>query len=117
MRGATTMRQRACASSRSTSSSCVQRATGSITADRYARVSSKRSGRQGIGRISEADSARLDRPSAPLALTGQKISGLARQAGTLYRGQDPTEQRRLLDTVLSNCTFDRGGLSPTRRFQ
>jgi hypothetical protein len=68
-------------------------------------------------RALEADSARLDRPSAPLALTGQKISGLARQAGTLYRGQDPAEQRRLLDTVVSNCTFDRGSLSPTRRFE
>ena len=38
---------------------------------------------------------------------------LAKQAGFLYRTQNPTEQRRLLDTVLSNCTFDRGSLCPT----
>jgi hypothetical protein len=31
----------------------------------------------------------------------------------LYKSQIPTEQRRLLDTVLSNCTFDRGSLYPT----
>jgi hypothetical protein len=61
----------------------------------------------------EAEIARLDRPSAPLALTGQKILELAKQAGFLYRTQDPVEQRRLLDTVLSNCTFDRGSLCPT----
>ena len=64
-------------------------------------------------RALEANIARLDRPSAPLALTGQKILELAKQAGFLYRTQDPTEQRRLLDTVLSNCTFDRGSLCPT----
>ena len=64
-------------------------------------------------RALEANIARLDRPSAPLALTGQKILELAKQAGFLYRTQDPAEQRRLLDTVLSNCTFDRGSLCPT----
>ena len=63
-------------------------------------------------RALEADVARLDRPSAPLALTVQKILELAKQAGFLYRTQDPSEQRRLLDTVLSNCTFDRGSLCP-----
>jgi len=31
----------------------------------------------------------------------------------LYKSQNPTEQRRLLETVLSNCTFDRGTLCPT----
>jgi hypothetical protein len=27
--------------------------------------------------------------------------------------QDPTEQRRLLETLTSNCTFDCGSVSPT----
>ena len=61
----------------------------------------------------EADIGRLDRSSASLVLPGQKVLELAKQAGFLYRTQDPTEQRRLLDTVLSNCTFNRGSLCPT----
>ena len=64
-------------------------------------------------RALETTIARLDRPSAPLALTGLKILELAKQAVFLYRTQDPAQQRRLLDTVLSNCTFDRGSLCPT----
>ena len=46
-------------------------------------------------------------------VTGQKILELAKQAENLYQSQNSTEQRRLLETVLSNCTFDRGTLSPT----
>ena len=61
----------------------------------------------------EVQIARLDRPDVQMALTGQKILELAKQAGFLYRTQDPAEQRRLLETVLSNCTFDRGSLCPT----
>ena len=64
-------------------------------------------------RALEAEIARLDRPSTPIAVTGQGILELAQQAGFLYRTQDPAQQRRLLDTVLSNCTFDRGSLCPT----
>jgi hypothetical protein len=46
-------------------------------------------------------------------LPAEKILELAKQAENLYKSQDPTEQRRLLETVLSNCAFDRGSLSPT----
>src|SRR5439155_15475681 len=46
-------------------------------------------------------------------VTAGKILELARQAEFLYKTQDPAEQRRLLETVLSNCTFDRGTLCPT----
>ena len=35
------------------------------------------------------------------------------RAGILYKTQDPAEHRRLLETVLSNCTLDRGTLCPT----
>src|SRR5207247_6952850 len=43
----------------------------------------------------------------------QNSSALAKQAEFLYKTQDQPEQRRLLETVLSNCTFDRGTLCPT----
>jgi len=45
--------------------------------------------------------------------TAAKILELAKRAEFLYKTQNSTEQRRLLETVLSNCGFDRGSLSPT----
>jgi len=44
---------------------------------------------------------------------GRKNSRTRKRAETLYKSQDPAEQRRLLETVLSNCTFDSGSLCPT----
>ena len=35
------------------------------------------------------------------------------RAYSLYQKQKPAEQQRLLRTLLSNCTFTRGSLSPT----
>jgi hypothetical protein len=61
----------------------------------------------------EAERARLERTHAPAVATAEKILELAEKAEILYKSQSPTEQRRLLETVLSNCTFDRGTLSPT----
>jgi hypothetical protein len=61
----------------------------------------------------EAERTRLQLPRAPSTATAEKIIELAKQAEFLYRSQDPTEQRRLLETVLSNCTFDSGTLYPT----
>ena len=50
----------------------------------------------------------------PLSSTGaEKILELAKNAEFLYKQQNPREQRRLLETVLSNCTFNRGSLCPT----
>jgi hypothetical protein len=60
----------------------------------------------------EAERARLERTHAPAAATAEKILELAKKAQVLYKSQNPIEQRRLLETVLSNCTFDRGTLSP-----
>jgi site-specific DNA recombinase len=57
--------------------------------------------------------ARCDQPWRSLTATGLQILELAKQAELLYQMQPPAEQRRLLDTVLSNCTFDRGTLCPT----
>jgi hypothetical protein len=42
-----------------------------------------------------------------------RILELAKQAEDLYKRQNPREQRRLVETVLSNCTFDGGSLCPT----
>ena len=47
------------------------------------------------------------------AATGAKILELSQQAYTLYVTQERTEQRRLLNTLLSKCTFERGSLTPT----
>lgn len=42
----------------------------------------------------------------PIAVTAEKLLELAKQAEILYKSQYPAEQRRLLESVLSNCTFD-----------
>src|SRR5690606_3985607 len=44
---------------------------------------------------------------------GSKILELAQPAPAQFLTQNPAEQARLLKTVLSNCTFDRGSLSVT----
>ena len=59
------------------------------------------------------DRPRLEQPRPLATATAVGILELAKKAGSLYKTQDPTEQRRLLETVLSNCTFDRGSLFPT----
>jgi hypothetical protein len=60
-----------------------------------------------------AERARIEPPRRPLVATAAHILELAKQAEFLYQTQDPREQRRLLETVLSNCSFDRGTLCPT----
>ena len=64
-------------------------------------------------RTVEAELTRLEQATGSLAVTGEKILELAKHAGVLYKTQVPAEQRRLLETVLSNCTFDRGTLYPS----
>jgi hypothetical protein len=61
----------------------------------------------------ETERLRIDTPRETITVTAQKILELAKQAENLYKSQNPAEQRRLLETVLSNCMFDRGTLSPT----
>ena len=61
----------------------------------------------------DAERARLGQPRPCVMATTAQILELARKAEFLYQTQDPAERRRLLETVLSNCTFDRGTLSPT----
>jgi hypothetical protein len=57
----------------------------------------------------------LDRPVTAFVATGEKILELVQRPGILYKNQDPADRWRLLDSVLSNCTFDRGSLCPTYR--
>ena len=64
-------------------------------------------------RVVEGELARLEQANGNMAITGEQIFELAKKAGFLDETQDPTEQRRLLETVLSNCSFDRGTLCPT----
>jgi hypothetical protein len=61
----------------------------------------------------DGERARLDGPRPLVTATAEKILELAKQAEILYKRQDRAEQRRLLETVLSNCTFDSGSLCPT----
>jgi hypothetical protein len=54
---------------------------------------------------------RLETAATPHATSAREILELAKMAGLLYRMQDPAERRRLLETVLSNGTFDRDFVS------
>ncbi|MPY88377.1 MAG: recombinase family protein [Luteitalea sp.] len=59
------------------------------------------------------ETARHERASHDYAATGSKILELAKSAHNLFIRQDPREQARLLKTLVSNSTFDRGSLSVT----
>jgi site-specific DNA recombinase len=61
----------------------------------------------------ETELARLAQTNGQVAVTAEKVLELAKKAEFLYKTQDPAEERRLLETVLSNCIFDRGSLCPT----
>jgi site-specific DNA recombinase len=61
----------------------------------------------------DAELGQLSLPMPTYAATAGRILELAKNAYSLYCEQDFVERRRLLDTVLSNCTFDRGTLCPT----
>ncbi len=64
-------------------------------------------------RLIDGEKARFSAPRADTSVTVEKILELAKNAEILYKSQDSMEQRRLLETVLSNCSFDRGSLLPT----
>src|SRR6516162_10072001 len=72
----------------------------------------RRSGKRKCGR-STPSGGRLAESKPCATVTAARILELAKQAENLYKSQDPPEQQRLLETVLSNCTFDRGTLCPT----
>jgi DNA invertase Pin-like site-specific DNA recombinase len=68
---------------------------------------------EGELQVIDAEWARCEARRDPLAVNAGKILELAKQAENLYKSQNPTEQRRLLETVLSNCTFDAGTVCAT----
>ncbi len=59
------------------------------------------------------ETSQRDRASENYAVTGSRTLELAKNAARLFERQEPAEQARLLKTLLSNCTFDRGTLCPT----
>ena len=59
------------------------------------------------------ETGRHERASHDYAVTGSKILELAKNAHNLFVRQNSREQARLLKTLVSNCTFDRGTLSAT----
>ena len=63
--------------------------------------------------LTRRETAKHEQASHDYAVTGSKILELAKNAHRLFVQQNPTEQARLLKTLLSNCTFDRGSLCPT----
>jgi len=63
--------------------------------------------------VVDGERARFEMPQPDSMVTAERIPELAKQAENFYESQDPAEQRRLLETVLSNCTFDSGSLCPT----
>ena len=64
-------------------------------------------------RTIEAELSQISRQNPCAVVTGKKIIELAKQAYLLYKTKDPAEQRKLLETMLSNCTLDTGSLCPT----
>ena len=63
--------------------------------------------------VVRAERHRVAQPRQARTATAPQILELAKQAEMFYQTKPATEQRRLLDTVLSNCTFDRGTLCPS----
>jgi hypothetical protein len=63
--------------------------------------------------VIEGEQTRVHVPKAEVTVTAEKILELAKQAENVYKSQNSAEQRRLLETVLSNCTFDHGTLCPS----
>ena len=61
----------------------------------------------------DGELARVNHGNGSIVVTGEKILELAKKAAFVYKTRDSTGQRGLLETVLSNCTFDRGTLYPT----
>lgn len=63
--------------------------------------------------VIEAEASRFARQTPAYTVRADEILELAKTAHFRYLEQTPQEKRRLLNSVLSNCTFDRGTLCPT----
>jgi DNA invertase Pin-like site-specific DNA recombinase len=60
-----------------------------------------------------AEMERHEHASEAYEATGLQILELAQTAYSSYVTENPHEQARLVKTLVSNCSFDRGSLSPT----
>ena len=60
-----------------------------------------------------AEMERHEGASQAYETAGLQILELAQSAYSSYVAKNPREQARLVKTVVSNSTFDRGSLSPT----
>jgi site-specific DNA recombinase len=86
------------------------RLAGKITADLWERKSREWEAElQAVRR----ETGRHEHASHDYVVTGLKILELAKDAPRLFGRQNPAEQAKLLRTLVSNCTFDRGSLSVT----
>ncbi|MGH7554588.1 MAG: recombinase family protein [Longimicrobiales bacterium] len=61
----------------------------------------------------DTELSRLSGSTPAYTAAAEKILELAKTAHSRYLEQDSAERRLLLDSLLSNCTFDRGTLCPT----
>lgn len=61
----------------------------------------------------DTERAHVKRAREPVMAIATKILELAKNLEFSYKTQNSSEQRRLVEAVLSNCSFDRGTLSPT----
>ena len=86
------------------------RIAGRITEALWLRKSSEWEAELASGR---REMARHEQASHNYAATGSAIVELARKAHSLFVEQTPADQARLLRTLVSNSTFDRGSLSVT----
>jgi hypothetical protein len=83
---------------------------GRISDDFWARKSKAWEAELGVV---DGEKARIETPQPKMMATAERILELAKRAENLYKSQNPAEQRRVLETVLSNRTFDSGSLCPT----
>jgi hypothetical protein len=93
-------------------SSCAQlpRVAGQITQEMWSRKSHEWEAELEAIRL---QTGRHEKASRDYTVTGSRVLELAKQAHSLFVRQSSEEQARLLKTLLSNCTFDRGSLSAT----
>jgi site-specific DNA recombinase len=85
------------------------RLAGKITDDLWTRKSEEWTHEQEAIR---RETSQHERASQNYSVTGSKILELAKNAHKLFLQHDSRDQARLLKTLLSNCSFDRGSLVP-----
>jgi hypothetical protein len=86
------------------------RLTGAISEELWSRRAAEWEAE--INRV-RGEMARLEDAGRDYAVMGLRILELAKNAYSRFNSHDPVDQAKLLKTVLSNCTFDRGSLCPT----